>query len=219
LISEVTIYPWMLYFYRYNGVWERSPIFCQIWGFLDWGIYITQTILFAWATTERHILIFHDKWVSTREKRFFMHYLPPILILLYCLIFYVIVYFLPVCENIFNNSIMLCVKPCIFYDYIFSMWEMIVHQIIPAVIIIVFSIALFVRVLWQKHRIHQPVQWRKHRKMIIQVLSISVLYLFFFFPYAIYIIILTCGVSNSICRIICLLFHTFVTICLCFIIA
>jgi hypothetical protein len=65
LICEVTDYPWLLYHYHHVGMWERSFTFCQIWGFIDWGLYITQTVIFAWATTERHILIFHDK---TRKK-------------------------------------------------------------------------------------------------------------------------------------------------------
>jgi phosphatidylglycerophosphate synthase len=77
------------------------------------------------------------------------------------------------------------------------MWETIVHQMLPAVLIIVFSIALFVRVLLQKHRIHQPVQWRKHRKMAIQILSISLLYLEFYFPYVLYSLMLTFGVPND----------------------
>ncbi len=197
-IAEVTIYPWMLYFYQYKGVWIRSQIFCAIWGFLDWGLYITQTILFAWASIERHILIFHDGWVSTKKKRFFIHYLPLILLLLYCFIFYIIVFFFPPCTNSYGNSSTFCIIPCLAYNHIFSVWETIVHQMLFALIIIVSNIALFVRVLWQKHRMHQPVQWRKHRKMAIQVLSISLLYLAFFFPYVIYSFILTFGAPNGL---------------------
>ena len=201
LISETTIYPWMLYFYQFKGVWRRAFIFfCQIWGYLDWGLYITQTILFAWALVERHILIFHERWVSTKRKSFFVHYLPLILLLLYCLICHVIVYFFPPCKNYYYNSDMQCVDPCLFYDFKFAMWEMAVHQVLPAFIIIIFSIALLARVLWKKHKMHQAVQWRKLRKMTIQVLCISVLYLIFFFPYVVYNLMLTYGVSNRSIR-------------------
>ncbi len=197
LIAETTIYPWMLYFYQYNGVWIRSHIFCAIWGYLDWGLYITQTILFAWATIERHILIFHDGWVSTKKKRFFIHYLPLIFLLVYCLLFYIIVFFFSPCRNGYDYSLAFCLNSCLVQHYAYSMWETIVHQMLPAVLIIVFSIALFVRVLLQKHRIHQPVQWRKHRKMAIQILSISLLYLEFYFPYVLYSLMLTFGVPND----------------------
>jgi len=198
LIAEITIYPWILYFYQYKGVWIRSKIFCAIWGYLDWGLYVTQTILFAWATIERYILIFHDGWVSTKKKHFFVYYLPLILLLLYCLVFYIIVFFFPPCQNDYDNSSAFCINACLIYDYIYFMWETIVHQILPALLIIVFSIALFVRVLWQKHRMHQQVQWRKYRKMAIQVLLISLLYLLFFFPYVLYILMLTFGVPNGL---------------------
>ncbi len=197
-ICQVTIYPWMFYFYNYQGIWYRSSIFCTIWSFIDWSFYIIHIQLFAWCTIERHILIFHDQWVSTRKKRIFVHYLPPIMILFYCLIFYVIVYFVPFCDNVFISSYMLCMQSCVRNIYAVVMWEAIVHQILPVVSVIVFSIALVVRVLWQKHRVRQPIQWRKHRKMTIQVLSISFLYLIFFFPLTWIFLMNWYGVSHDI---------------------
>jgi uncharacterized membrane protein len=76
------------------------------------------------------------------------------------------------------------------------MWEMIAHQSLPSVIIIVFSLALFVRVLRQKYRGNQAIQWQKHRKMTVQVLSISFLYVVFFFPYVIYSFMIIYSVSE-----------------------
>jgi hypothetical protein len=183
-IQQVTIYPAIVYFHSQNGVWERSLIFCEIWGLLDWGLYIVQTMVFAWATIERHILIFHDKWVSTKKKCFFVHYFPLIFLLVYCFSFYSMIYFYPPCENSCINLSALCVVACFQNNYVFYMWEAIVHQIIPSLTIVLSSIALFVRILWQKHRMHQPINWRKQRKMALQVLSISLLYLIFSFPLA-----------------------------------
>jgi hypothetical protein len=64
------------------------------------------------------------------------------------------------------------------------MYDTIVHQIAPLFIIVIFTITLLVRILWQKYRMHRVVQWRKYRKMTVQLLSISFLYLIFYFPYA-----------------------------------
>jgi hypothetical protein len=183
LFYELTVYPWMLHYYQSDGIWNRGFLFCQIWAFLDYGLYITQTVLFAWATIERHILIFHDKWVSTKKKRFFVHYLPPIVLLLYCCIFYIVVDFFPPCENFPFNRTLTCAYFCFYDTYVVFMWDTIGHQILPVVTIIIFSMLLFVRILWQKHRIHQPIQWRKHRKMTVQVLSISFIYILCCFPY------------------------------------
>ncbi|CAF1474917.1 unnamed protein product [Adineta ricciae] len=181
-IQQMTIYPGIVYFYSRNGIWERPLIFCEIWGLLDWGLYIVQTMVFAWATVERHILIFHDKWVSTKKKRFFVHYFPLIFLLVYCFSLYSMIYFYPPCENSLLDGYPLCVVACFQSNYVFYMWEAIVHQIIPSLIIVLFSIALFSRILWQKHRMNQPINWRKHRKMAVQLLSISLLYLIFSFP-------------------------------------
>lgn len=183
LIAQVTIYPWMLYYYRSDGSWERPTIFCLIWGFLDWGLYATQTILFAWATIERHILIFHDRWLSTKKRRLLFHYSPIIILLIYCLAYHIATDFFPPCENFIFDFDMICVYFCLYTTYEFYMWQTVAHQIVPNLIIVLFSMALLGRVLWQKHRMNQPVQWKKHRKMTVQLLSISFLYLIFSFPF------------------------------------
>ncbi|CAF0846760.1 unnamed protein product [Rotaria sp. Silwood1] len=104
LTYEVTIYPWMLNYYYKQGLWKRTHLFCTVWIFIDWGLYYTQTTLFAWATMERHILIFHD------------------------------------------------------------------------------NIGLLIRVYRQKHRVGQSLTWRKHWKMTVQLLFVSVNYLIFSLP-------------------------------------
>ena len=192
LICQVTIYPWMLHFYLQHRQWPRTLGFCVVWGFIDWALYVTQVILFAWTSIERHILIFHDKWVSTRRKRFFVHYLPITLLLLYCLVFYGVVYFFPPCENIVYSDLTVCVFPCLYTVYSFTMWETIVNLILPNLVIVGFSIALLLRVLWRKHRIHQPIYSRKHRKMTIQLLSIALLYLIFSFPNTLFLLMNLC---------------------------
>jgi hypothetical protein len=132
LICEVLLYPWLLYFSYSNGIWIRSIVMCEIWSFMDWGLYITHTMLFSWATIERHILIFHDKWVSTKKKRLFVHYLPLILLVVYCVIFYSVINFFPPCQNILYNPYADCLFNCVYYSYIFTMYETVVHQIIPS---------------------------------------------------------------------------------------
>ncbi|CAF1623717.1 unnamed protein product [Rotaria magnacalcarata] len=198
LISQVTFYPWILYYYHHQGVWGRSRIFCVIWGFLDWLLYVLHTMLFAWATVERHIIIFHDGWVSTKRKRFLVHYLPIILLVLYLSIFYTIMYFFPPCENRIRPAQLLCIFPCLYDKNAISLSDFIINQLVPILTIALFSIGLLVRVLRQKYRMHRTINWRKHRKMVIQTLSISLLYLTILLPYAIvYILGNVYGLSTS----------------------
>jgi hypothetical protein len=76
ILCEITIYPWMLYYYYHQSMLDVSNLSCTIRTFLDWDLYITQTFLVSWATIERHILIFHYKCLATKKKRFFFHYFP-----------------------------------------------------------------------------------------------------------------------------------------------
>lgn len=182
LMYELTIYPWMLYFYHRQGIWQRTRFFCTIWLFIDWGLYYTQTMLFAWATIERHILIFHERWVSTKMKRLFIHYTPLIILAFYCLIYYIVILFYPPCKNIFDNYFMICVDSCLMKSFSLYTYDTIVHQISSNLIIVIFSIGLLIRIRWQKHRVGQTLTWRKHWKMTVQLLFISMVYLIFSLP-------------------------------------
>ncbi|CAF0913272.1 unnamed protein product [Adineta ricciae] len=223
LICQLTIYPWMLFFYTHHGYWQRSWIFCSIWTFIDWGLFIMQAVLFAWTSIERHILIFHDRWLTTRSNRFLIHYLPPICLTLYCFIWYGFTYLFPLCGNsVVNYYTTACMNSCLYDSNIFSLWETIVNQLLMNLIIILFSLALILRILWQHHRVRRRVQWRKHRKMTVQLLSISFLYLIFSFPNSVLILLMLCGFALTVhieikkyaefCSYLVILFFPFVCI-------
>ena len=58
------------------------------------------------------------------------------------------------------------------------------HNIIPTVLIVLLNVVLFIRVLWQKrHRMRQPIRWRQHRRMVLQLVPASVLYVCGVIPY------------------------------------
>lgn len=181
LICELTTYPCVLYYYQLSHRWEKSFLFCEISAFIDWGSYFTHKIIFSWGTIERHILIFHDECLATRKKRLIVHYLPLGLLLLYCSIFYIIVIFFPFCKN-YTTDFNAYLHFCFYHNVILHWWQIIFHQMVPNFIIIAFSLGLLIRVFLQKYRLHQKMQLRKYRNMIIQMLSISCLYLASSFP-------------------------------------
>ena len=86
LIIELIDIPLIIHFFRFGYNWKVTSIFSYFWSFIDYGCFTTQTIIFAWTTIEKHILIFHDRWLLTKKKRFFIHYLPLIILLIYCFI-------------------------------------------------------------------------------------------------------------------------------------
>lgn len=198
-IVQITDIPWILHFYRVDQISLSTKTFCMVWVYIDETAAITTTILFSWATIERHILIFHDRLVSTPKRIFFVHYLPIILLGLYCICFSVNVILFPPCENEFRFDLVLCGYPLCFYDDAFvGIWDILVNHMLPAMVIIIASAALFGRILYQKKRIRQPIRWKKHRKMAIQLLAISVLYLILYIPATLVEFAHFCGVPEEI---------------------
>lgn len=191
IILIVTDFSWMLDSLRHAGtVLSATEAFCLIWWFLDFTLYNTQTIILAWASIERHILIFHSRILSTRKQRFYYHYLPLILLLVYLICFYIGVIFIPPCENQFEFVSIECgLNPCYLNMKFLAVWDSIVHSALPTGIIAVFSLALLYRVIAHKVHLQQPVQWRKHRRLSIQLLSLSGVYLFLNLPLTIIMLI------------------------------
>ena len=136
--------------------------------FFDYGLYSIQIILVLWANIERHILIFQNNWISTKKKRFYVHYLPTMIVLIYSLLFYILVTFSPFCDSSYLNFIPgIPPSPCALNNVIISIIDLLVHHIIVILLIVILSIGLIVRVILQKQKLNQPIQWQKHRKMMI----------------------------------------------------
>jgi len=199
LVIELIDIPLILQYYRFGIDWQPTPILSLFWTFIDYGFYTTQSMVFAWATIERHILIFHDRWLATRKKRILLHYLPLIIILIYCFLYYSIIIFVPFCENtIYRPFINGVSYPCVYDNVILQNFDLLCHQIMPTLIIVFFSITLLLRVLWQKTRMNRMIQWRRQQKMLIQLLSISILYLFLNVPWAFTLLLHFFGLQSNI---------------------
>jgi hypothetical protein len=198
LMSDVIDIPSYISFVYLGYVWLSTPSFCFFWWFVDIGLFDMIAILMAFATIERHILVFHSGWISTRRKRFFVHYIPLTLVIIYDILFYIYVLFFPPCENVFDYTQSWCSYPCYYDNQIVAMYDTIVNCIFPTSLIVIFSILLLVRYIRQKRRFQQAIQWRKCRKMVIQLLLISNLYLIFYLPLLSLMTLHLCGLPSEI---------------------
>ncbi|CAF1471528.1 unnamed protein product [Rotaria sordida] len=198
-IVQLTSIPWSLIYYRLEYVWPQNSFFCLTWIFIDEALNITITILFSWATIQRHILIFHNRLLSTKYRLIFFHYLPVVIILLYCICYNSIIIIFPLCENTYDYSQVACGNPLCYYEFVSAaIWDVIVNDLIPTIVIIFCSITLLLRVIYQKFRMHRPMRWRNHRRMTIQILVISVLYLVIYIPKMLLEFIHLCGIPEEI---------------------
>jgi hypothetical protein len=187
----LTDFLWTLDSLRRPGhVLSSTPTFCMFWWVLDFNLYNTQTLILAWASIERHILIFHSQLILTRKRKFYYHYLPPIILIIYLTSFYVGVVFFPPCDNEFDFTSVECGSdPCYLNITFLALWDLIVNNAIPTLTIAIFSFALFYRVIAHRKRIRQPIQWRRYRRMAMQLFSLSAVYLFLNFPFTLILII------------------------------
>ncbi|CAF1272973.1 unnamed protein product [Adineta steineri] len=199
LIWELTDVPWTMSVYLYEVASIQTPTFCMIWKFLDTTLYTTIAKLVGWASVERHILIFHDQWVSTKKKRFFIHYLPLIFIVLYGVVVYGTITPMNNCNRPFYYFIPMCAySSCVYNSLTFSLYEYVTGGLLCSVLIGFCSIFLVLRVIFQKRHLQQQIQWRKHRKMILQLLSVSSLFFVLYLPPVILATAYKLGVPTSV---------------------
>jgi hypothetical protein len=172
-----------------------SPAHCLIWRYVDNGIWYGGVFLMLWASFERHILIFHSNLVQNLRGRIFFHYIPLGIFSLYAPILYFYLIIIIPCDETYDKTIMHCGVPC-FYDvipYWFSVYDTFADYIIPILLIVVFSVSLFLRFLKQKRKLQQNVTWRQCRKMFIQLMLVSVTYLLFDLPFVIIFLVRQMG--------------------------
>jgi hypothetical protein len=183
LVCELVDIPLHLQVLFTGVVRPATPTLCLIWWFIGFCFYYFIVVLLLFTSIERHILIFHSQMVATKRKRLFFHYLPLFAIVLFMITFYGVAIFAPICENTFYYTSDLCGGfPCYESIPFFAMFEQIVLSTISTCLIAIFNLLLLVRVIWQKYRIHRINDWRKQRKLAIQVISMSTIYLVFSLP-------------------------------------
>ncbi|CAF3012072.1 unnamed protein product [Rotaria socialis] len=197
LIYEFIDISLFLNYYRLAVVSPPKESLCLIWTFIDETLYTIATVIVAWASIERHLLIFHDRWYSTPKRRFLMHYLPLTMLVSYILLFHFFAIITPPCKNTYDYTEEICGHPLCFHNNkVIGTFDTIAHDIIPAITIVICSISLLVRVVIKSRHIRKTFQWRKHRKMAIQLLSISSLYCVLYIPVAFIELAQLCCSSN-----------------------
>ena len=199
LIVSLTDVVWLIYYFRVGIVLSSTPAFCLTWLMVDTAIYVSIQVLMAWASIERHILIFYPSCFATRNKRLLFHYLPLIVCVAYPTLFYSVVFIILPCNRPFYYRAPLCARySCLSRYSWLALWDSICHFMLPAFIIGIFGIGLVVRVLYSRYRIRQRIDWRKYRKLTIQLLPISILYIVLKCPPMIMFAVYTAGVDLGV---------------------
>jgi hypothetical protein len=197
--TELIDVPFYLSFIINSGIVKPSiPAICLIWWFVAFCLYNGVQILMAWASIERHLLIFNDSWMRTKRGMFLGHYFPLIVILCYIFIFYIYVLFIFNCANTYAYNLPVCnAYPCYQDNSILGIWDFSVNNLLPGFLVAFISIALLIRVIRKKQSLNQQIQWSKYRKMTIQLLSISILNIIFILPLNLLSLAYLCGLPQE----------------------
>lgn len=199
LISELTAILWSIYYYLTGNALLFTPHFCLTWVFLDVSLLGLISIMMSWASIERHILVFHPHWLSTTTKCFFFHYLPLFLCILWPTTFYFMILIIIPCDVPFYYNTRDCGRyVCVLRNSWFALIDGITNYILPAFITAIFSVLLFVRVLYHRYHIHRRIHWRSYRKLAIQLLPIATLYIALQLPTMILYAAYSIGLSRTV---------------------
>jgi len=191
--------PLLMNYYNRKAYVPFNPAICLVNQFVDYGIWYGTIMTMLWLSIERHILIFHSNLVRTARGRWLFHYIPLVLFTLYAPVFYFYLIFIYPCEHQYSATAYVCGGP--WYACTFSpslMWfRAIFHGIVPIMLIIGFTGGLLLRVIIQKRNLQRANGWRKNRKMILQFIAISFIYIIFDGPVTIINTMKRLGITYS----------------------
>lgn len=172
--------PLNLHFYAVGYISPASPIYCTWWTFIEFTLYVTSEYLIATISIQRHMLVFHGHILRIRWMRFLFHHIPLVFCLIYPFTFYLFVIILYPCDGQqWDYTSNLCgFADCyLLFNKILATYDWSVNNGLPMVINALANILLILRVIQQKRRQQRPVRWRQQRRMTIQLVAISSLYL------------------------------------------
>jgi hypothetical protein len=199
LVYELTDIVWIIYFYETGTPLISTPSFCLTWVFIDFAVYLIITYLIVWMAIERHILIFHSNWLATQRKRFLLHYFPMILACIYPLIFYTYGFFIQDCSSVLDYTTTRCgYVDCLYINPVVGMWDSVVDYIAPTFLIVIFSVALALRIFIYRRRARRQLHWRQYKKLFLQLIPVSIIYLVMYMPTIVLYTAYTCGLPTNV---------------------
>ena len=177
--------PNALAFYSRGYIYPSTSSYCTWWSFFGYTIFAMSGYLLATISIQRHFFIFNRHIFRTGWKRIFLHYLPFVLCIVYPIVFYLVsIVFYPCDGTQWNFTNNLCgFAPCyLLFNQVLGTFDISMNNYMPVVIDFISNIIIILRVVQQKHHSQRSTAWRQQRHMIIQLLSLSIIYLIAWTP-------------------------------------
>lgn len=172
--------PQILSFYVRGYVNPATSIHCTWWTFFAFSIYAISEYSLATISIQRHIFIFNKQILRGTWKRITLHYLPFVFCIIYPIIFYFFAIILYPCDGTqwdFTNN-MCGYAPCyLLYNHVLGTYDTLMNNYIPMVIDVITNVIMIIRVIRKKRRAQRSINRRQQRRMITQLLVLSIIYL------------------------------------------
>ena len=159
-----------------------SQAFCLMWNFFALSNYAVGVWTMTWASIERHFLIFHQLLFTRFRGKLLFHYIPLLTSLNIPWIYYLVLIFFYPCANNFYQTFLFCGWCCYAYNERLVFFNWLTFGVIPVCSISVLNLGLIVRVVSQKRRVQRRIHWCRHRRMVVQLINVSSLYILFDSP-------------------------------------
>ena len=136
----------------------------------------------AIASIQRYMFIYHRNLINTPLK----YYVPVVVSITLLFIWYIVLIFFYPCEQQLDSTQLWCWGACYVYQGIIGTIDWIISSLVPVLLTTIFSLILIVRVIHQKYKMRGGRTWRTTRKLTIQLLTISFLFLAIYLPLIIF---------------------------------
>ncbi len=196
--------PMVIHFYYFGRVKPATSAYCTWWTFFEYTLSVSSEFLMATISIQRHMLIFNSHILRVRKKRFLLYHLPLLLCVIYPMFLYLsLVVIYPCNGTLWDFTSNLCgLANCyLVYNPILATFDWALDNGLSVIVIIVANVILVVRVVWRKRRRQQAISWKKQRRMTLQLLSISCLFIIAWLPNTIIAIIQEISASSSAAQI------------------
>lgn len=158
---------------------------CTFWIYWDYTLQATSLILTMYASIERYLLVFYKHTLN--KHKILLHFVPTTIATIYIptLYLYMIVLFPCVSYQEYDLTAFICGGSCYLENTVTNAYDTIVDTAVPCLIIVIFNLLIITRVSALKRRVSlsNPHMVSRNRRMILQLLGISLMCLIAWIPW------------------------------------
>lgn len=193
LINTIDVPILLMYLQNYHRIASlKDPnSFCIFWRIFDYSVYSINLWLIALFSLERYIMIFFKQvLMKSKSRRLCAYYGLVIFVVVFIFVWYIyLIRFYPCVQlESLDFTQIFCGVACyqIEANEIFLNFDWILNALLPVFLTIMFTFLLTSHVIYQKHKIRRHLAnqeiWKRTRKMFLQLLPITLLFLVFNMP-------------------------------------